>query len=130
MYSHWDLIRAFELWTSPSSPLVTDIVKELYGSSMNDQTDQHTDTPVTIPGTGQAWIQCTIVQHVLISLEILFVTNHGNTVLIFAAKCRVKQRRKLEINPRSVKKVINGIILSLQPSYPSLVQSQSRQFGI
>ena len=58
MYSQWDLIRdmdrerAFELWTSPSSPLVTEIVKELNGSSMNDQTDQHTDTAITIPGTG------------------------------------------------------------------------------
>ena len=58
MYSHWDSIRdmdkdrVFELWTSPSSPLVTDILDDIRGSSSKEHTDKHTDIMSSVPETG------------------------------------------------------------------------------
>ena len=48
MYSHWDSIRdmdkdrVFELWTSPSSPLVTDILEDIRGSGSKEKTQTNT----------------------------------------------------------------------------------------
>jgi len=41
--------------------------------------------------------QCTMVQHVLISLKKLFFSNQAHTILIFPAKSRVNQWWRLEI---------------------------------
>ena len=46
---------------------------------------------------------CTMGQHVLISLEKLFFSYQGHTLLIFATKCSVNQWWKLEIKYMNMK---------------------------